>query len=219
MEKTFHKENFLKIDEEKRDRIFQTAISEFASQGYNATNINIIAKKAGISIGSLYSYFGSKEDLFLAMAEKGVQILNRAVEEMLSVDGTLEETIARLLWLTVRYTKEHPDLTKIYLNLSTEELTPLSERLAQKMEISFKNYYHTMLEKARDRGEIPEDSDIDLCAFFIDNQVMMLQYSLSTNYYARRLEEYLGERELEDLIRGMLSHLIASVCHRETKAT
>lgn len=206
----FHKDTFSKITDSKRDRIITTAIKQFAEQGYTATNINHIAKQAGISIGSLYSYFNSKEDLFLAMVEIGVQLLNDAVAELEAFEGSFSDTLERLLELTVRYTKEHPDLTKLYLNLSTEELAPLSERLTERIEISFHGFYETILKRAQDKGEIPPETDIAQAAYFIDNQVMMLQLSLSTRYYAQRLKKYLGEIDQSVLLANLKQSILRS---------
>lgn len=206
----FHKETFSKIADKKRRRIITVAIKEFAETGYTATNINHIAKEAGISIGSLYSYFSSKEDLFLAMVEIGVQILNDAVAELEAFEGTFPETLEKLLELTVRYTKDHPDLTKLYLNLSTEELAPLSERLTERIEISFHSFYQTILKRALDKGEIPPGTDLAQAAYFIDNQVMMLQFSLSTKYYAQRLKKYLGDIDETELLTSLKERILRS---------
>jgi len=58
------KELFLKISEEKRQRIYDAAIHEFLKNGYDNANTNRIAKNANISIGSLFKYFENKEDIF-----------------------------------------------------------------------------------------------------------------------------------------------------------
>lgn len=56
---------FKRIPLEKQRHILDTAMREFAGHGFHKANINAIAAKAGISIGALYKYFSSKEDLFL----------------------------------------------------------------------------------------------------------------------------------------------------------
>ncbi|MGL6107794.1 TetR/AcrR family transcriptional regulator, partial [Romboutsia sp.] len=61
----FCKPTFNNIPNEKRNRILEEAEKEFAQKGFIGANINKISKNAGISIGSMYSYFESKEDLYL----------------------------------------------------------------------------------------------------------------------------------------------------------
>ena len=51
------------IRKEKRAIIKEAALELFANEGYHATSISKIARKAGISKGLMYNYFESKEDL------------------------------------------------------------------------------------------------------------------------------------------------------------
>ncbi|MEX2367573.1 MAG: TetR/AcrR family transcriptional regulator, partial [Pseudohongiellaceae bacterium] len=53
----------------KRDHVLEVASECFLKQGFDGTSINVMARDAGISKESIYRYFGSKEDLFLAVVE------------------------------------------------------------------------------------------------------------------------------------------------------
>ncbi|MGO9147535.1 MAG: TetR/AcrR family transcriptional regulator [Desulfomonilia bacterium] len=55
---------------ERRSRIMETALDLFARKGINKTSSNEIAQKAGVSIGTFYSYFENKKTLFLEILEK-----------------------------------------------------------------------------------------------------------------------------------------------------
>lgn len=52
------------LKEEIRNRIIATALKEFKEKGYNAASIRNIAKNSGTSVGNLYKYFLSKDDLY-----------------------------------------------------------------------------------------------------------------------------------------------------------
>lgn len=202
----FYKDTFTKISEEKKDIVFTVAIAEFAAMGYNATNINTIAQKAKISIGSLYSYFESKEDLFLAMAEKGYELLNKALAELHPEEGTVFEVIERLLHIAFAYAEKHTDFCRIYLDLSTEGLSHLSERLTENVETSYVHVYKKLLAAAKAKGEVRPDLDVDMAAFFLDNIVVMLQFSLASSYYRSRIKLYLGDdyaRDRKRIIAGL----------------
>jgi len=60
------------VREEKKALIINSALILFANQGFHATTISHIAKKAGISKGLLYNYFESKEDLLTEIIGKSV---------------------------------------------------------------------------------------------------------------------------------------------------
>ena len=53
--------------EATRAAIFQAALDLFKAQGYEATTMRAIADRAGVSLGSSYHYFPSKEHLILEL--------------------------------------------------------------------------------------------------------------------------------------------------------
>ncbi|MGE5654611.1 MAG: TetR/AcrR family transcriptional regulator [Bacillota bacterium] len=63
-------EQFTALPEEKRRKIIDAAMVEFIEHGYDAASTNRIIDRAGISKGVLFKYFGSKEGLYLFLAEK-----------------------------------------------------------------------------------------------------------------------------------------------------
>ncbi len=58
-------------DKEKPSQIIDAAFSAFGEIGYQATVIKDIADRAGISAGTIYTYFHGKRDLFRATAREG----------------------------------------------------------------------------------------------------------------------------------------------------
>jgi AcrR family transcriptional regulator len=74
--------------EQRRSQIVEAAVQLFVKQGFHKTTTRQIARAAGISIGSLYEYFASKEDVLYLVChsihtevEKGVtDALSRATE-------------------------------------------------------------------------------------------------------------------------------------------
>ena len=83
MTEKHHKEAFDRISAERQNEILETAIEEFSSKGYKNANINIISKNAGISIGLMYKYFATKEDLFFTCISKGMVLLRETLEEIM----------------------------------------------------------------------------------------------------------------------------------------
>lgn len=57
-------ETFLNLKEEKKERIIHAALAEFSRVPMNEASVTNIVKKAGISRGSFYQYFGGKEALY-----------------------------------------------------------------------------------------------------------------------------------------------------------
>ncbi len=64
----------------RHDQICQAALKLFAKKGYHRTSVREIAQAAGLSIGALYSYITSKEDIFFLLYQR---ILSLFQERML----------------------------------------------------------------------------------------------------------------------------------------
>jgi TetR/AcrR family transcriptional regulator, repressor for uid operon len=58
-----------------REKIIEAAIESFAQTGFDKTKMEDIAKRLGLSKGTIYLYFNSKEDLFLAICEHYVKVM------------------------------------------------------------------------------------------------------------------------------------------------
>lgn len=65
----------------RRQRIMNEAARLFATRGFDATKIRDIAAAAGILGGSIYYYFESKEEIFLAVHSAGIETISSAVEK------------------------------------------------------------------------------------------------------------------------------------------
>ena len=81
--------------------ILTAAARVFATRGYAAGTTNHIAERAGISVGSLYEYFPSKDALLVALMEahvhEGEAVLQRAAAEIAGASLSLAEIIRHLV--------------------------------------------------------------------------------------------------------------------------
>ncbi|HPR31731.1 MAG TPA: TetR/AcrR family transcriptional regulator [Prolixibacteraceae bacterium] len=68
-------EQYEEIRNEKKQKIMETALLLFATEGYHVASISMIAEKANISKGLMYNYFESKEDLLNSILDHGFRQL------------------------------------------------------------------------------------------------------------------------------------------------
>ncbi|NMO91378.1 TetR/AcrR family transcriptional regulator [Actinomycetospora sp. TBRC 11914] len=52
------------------ENLLDAGLAVFADRGYGAASVEEIARRAGVSVGSVYAHFTSKEKLFLALLER-----------------------------------------------------------------------------------------------------------------------------------------------------
>ncbi|MDO4265037.1 MAG: TetR/AcrR family transcriptional regulator [Eubacteriales bacterium] len=62
-------ERFMKLPEDKKEKIIAAAMHEYCNEPLEAVSINRIIKEAGISRGSFYTYFEDKQDLLCFLGE------------------------------------------------------------------------------------------------------------------------------------------------------
>src|SRR6516164_5892431 len=70
--------------EETQARILDAAEAVFSEQGFDKTQLEEVAARAGYTRGAIYAHYASKEDLFLALMEQRVlkrfNIIRRVIE-------------------------------------------------------------------------------------------------------------------------------------------
>lgn len=200
-------DSFERISEEKRNRILSTAISEFANRGFTSANTNTIAQKAGISVGSLYKYFETKEDFFLTVVDHGITQLEKTLESVLSLDLDLFGKIEKIIRIIQTHSRINQDIIRLYNEMTTESNYELITRLSGELESLSAKCYIEMINLAKKEGTISSDIDSNLSAFLLDNIFMTLQFSYSTVYYKERMKIYLGEdvfEKDEDVVAGVM---------------
>src|SRR4030042_1289073 len=85
-------------DPHKHRAILDQAIRTFAEVGYRGTDVQVIADRAGVGKGTVYRYFGSKEDLFWATTFEVLERLERHMAAaMARVQGALKKLKAACL--------------------------------------------------------------------------------------------------------------------------
>ncbi len=126
-------------DEEKPAQIIEAAFSVFGETGFKATVIKDIADKAGISSGTIYTYFKDKKDLFRATVQRGWDGFLQRIREIVDSDRPVEERIDSFLDVGFDSLKRYLPLLRGMLFESSqmnimqgriEEFCGLVERLA-----------------------------------------------------------------------------------------
>jgi AcrR family transcriptional regulator len=82
------------VSEERKDQILDAASEVFAEKGVHETRMDDIVEKSGLSKGTLYWYFKSKDEIVLKIFER---IFSREFEELEKLIDSRENASERLL--------------------------------------------------------------------------------------------------------------------------
>lgn len=102
--------------DDRPTEILDAATTLFGEQGFTRTRLEDVAKRAGVSKGTLYLYFDSKETLFREMIRRNlVSVVVEAEERFAGHAGSTREMITELVraWWRVLGTKETACMYKL----------------------------------------------------------------------------------------------------------
>lgn len=185
---------YKKLDDASINTLIETAIDEFAEFGLERANMSRIARKAGVSVGVIYKYYGDKDSFFLSCVRHSLELLDATLNSAVSGGGSMAEVLRRLVRELIRQSKEHANYNALYNEITSGSCRRYAHVLAEEIEARTAALYKKAFE------ELEPDGDIDpgIFAFFFDNLLMMLQFSYSCDYYRRRMEIFCGKDILED---------------------
>lgn len=80
-----------------REKLMESATHLFLEEGYDATSVNDICKHAGVSKGSFYHYFETKQVLFLTLMENwSSKVMQSILSQPISVDGNVKDVLIKM---------------------------------------------------------------------------------------------------------------------------
>jgi len=102
-----------------RQHILAAAERVFAERGFEPAKVQEISALAGLSMGTIYAIFPSKNEVFRAiLAERGEELLGLA-REVAARHAPPRETLDRLIEVYIDYFLAHPDFLRMHLRHGT----------------------------------------------------------------------------------------------------
>ena len=187
-----HKPTFDNIAPEKRQRILDAATVEFSLHGFENANMTVIAKKAQVSVGSLYKYFESKQDLFLTVVQHSIRSMTELLDRLAVSQEDILVKVERNIREIQRTSKESAVLLRLYNGMTAEINPRFASQFAYEMESLTARIYRVAIEEGKKAGDIREDIDAPFAAWLLDNIFMSLQFAYARDYYIERFRIYAG---------------------------
>ena len=191
------KELFKKIREEKRRRILTASVNGFAKKGFDHTTVNEIAQKAEISVGSLYKYFDSKQDLFVTTVRYCAVTIKTTLDRVMQEDESWQEKVEKIIRTIQVHSRENRVIIQFYNEMATQSNSGIVLETVEEVESLSQKLYSGMICGEQQKGGIRSDCDSRLLAFLLDNLFMMLQFSYACDYYRERFKVYVSTDILE----------------------
>jgi AcrR family transcriptional regulator len=156
----------------RRNEIIAAALKVFGSKGFDAARAEDIAAQAGIAKGTLYLYFKSKEEIYVAAVQHAMAQLTERIDERLQTAQGLRDRVTAYVssrlefWLeqkslyrllmTVGREPQHRKQTNAVLKASAKALSSLYEEAAEAGELKkqpFEAISYAVLDAIRGANE------------------------------------------------------------------
>ena len=127
---------------ERKEKIKKAALNLFAKKGINGTSSNEIARRAGVSIGTFYSYFENKRTLFLEILKEHLKafvtdVYSLKTDETISIQDNIRQHINKAFAVFDRHPSFHKEalvlkfsdkeVKKLFDDVEAEQLVIISE--------------------------------------------------------------------------------------------
>jgi len=187
--------------EQNQRKIEDAARRVFTRQGFHGTSVREIAREAGASIGNLYNYYPTKEDLFISVVQRYEEKMEKLRQKAL---GPIEDPfspveLARLAKVLREIVYDNPDYWRLMyidvIEFGSSHFAPTFRSLAQNV----KQRFGKKLEAATQRGPW---RGIDPALAFTSIYLQLVTYFLVEKLFGGR--QHLGmsdDRAIAQLIR------------------
>lgn len=100
---------------QREQQILDAAVSLFASKGYADTDMDSVADAIGLGKGTIYRYFSSKRELFLAAVNRSMTRLWGAIDERVAPVVDPVERIVQAIYGFLAYFELHPEVADLFV--------------------------------------------------------------------------------------------------------
>jgi AcrR family transcriptional regulator len=186
----------------KRRRMMDAVAELTAEQGYEATKIADIVRRAAVARKTLYDNFDGKEDLFLSAVDATLSEMRVTVEEACERTDSPEDQVVAGLEALLEFIVEHPAATRMCM-VESISATRSSARL---YDAGMRDFVGLLRNSALDNSGLPETIEESL----VGGVAWILQQQI------RRGDAERAGELLPELSQFVLSPYLGVVKPRET---
>lgn len=199
------KDTFIKLSEDKKQKILEAAKKEFARVPFSETSIKNIVENANIARGSFYQYFESKEDLLICLLSNYFESISKIIEKATNNEkNDIFEMFVKIYdgIIEVCNSKEESDLYKRLL----EDVKSSEDNILLYKLKDFKYGHNDLIyinDKTKEKLKIDNDNDIKIIydmLFIITRRAIVKNFKYQNKEELRKM--YL--KEIEYLKYGIL---------------
>jgi AcrR family transcriptional regulator len=192
-----------------RRAIIDAAIKLFSDKGFNNTSVDELARAAGVGKSTIYGYFNTKSEIFLAFCEDEIDFAFSDLAKKRDPDAPLQEQLLTLFMGQFRYVTKNYDFGRI---LSREMVFPKELTIEKSNDISerYLGALGDILTRAISRKELRDDLE----PLYVSGHFYALYIIVLSAWYERRFQ---SEGEIEQALKKLLSQAMEGLAFMNRK--
>jgi AcrR family transcriptional regulator len=199
---------------QSRRRILDSARTVFFRDGFVATNLDEVADQAGVAKGTLYRYFASKADLYLAVLAENGRVFHEKLEAAAQRGSTASERIRSMSRFYLDHWTAHPDYFRIFWAIDNQDLigevpATIVEEVSRLWEASLA-IVSRVLDSGVRSGEFKECDTWEVATIFWTTANALIQQDSTAAMRSIR------RGSLQDVYRDALDLLVEGLAERTT---
>src|ERR1700733_10220110 len=193
---------------ERPQEIIEAAFAEFSRSGYATTTLDQIAERAGVTKGTIYVYFESKEHLFISMVREFTKAAYDTVQGMYEThDGSTADLLRAQFSFIYQHIVEDRRRREVVRMLIAEapRFPELADRYHEEIHRPCMELLKQAIQRGVDRGEIRSSAVTD-CPLVIIAPIALVDMwmMMFDERYPLDLKTYF-DAHLELVLNGLLA--------------
>lgn len=154
---------FRRLDPERQQVVLEAILDEAGEHGPANMNIKRVAKKANVSVGSLYQYFADRDGMLDFATELSVRYIREAFDQYQKylVSLPLRDALNWYVLGGIEWGSIETRFLKFFARAAYQSEPELAERFVRPIATILQNMVEGILLHAEDRGELRSDIDIN----------------------------------------------------------
>jgi AcrR family transcriptional regulator len=154
---------FRRLDPTRQQMVLQAIIDEAAEKGPTALNIKQVAERAGVAVGSLYQYFGNRDNLLAFAVELCVRQLTDlfAISHSYLMEMPLREALVAYLSYGIEWSQTQQGFIQFFGRAAYQGDPELAAKVVEPVATAMREMVEDMLRGAVQRGEVNPHMDLE----------------------------------------------------------
>ncbi len=208
---------FRRLDPQRRQAVLDALFEEAAEKGPGRLNIKQVAERSGASIGSLYQYFGSRENLvrFLVKIAVGSMVELLRVSMVSLRNLPFREALRYYIVEGVKYSQSQKSLTRFLTLSAYQGDEEIGKTVVRPIAEVMRETVRDLLKAGIARGELRADIDLEAASRAVNVMTIGLGDSQITPYLNTYFQVSDGEVAFERTLDAALDLILRGLAAEE----